>query len=915
MHTAVKIWVMLAVLGVGTLDAAAIGDQAKIEFFEMKVRPLLANNCYACHTNSKMGGLRLDSRQSMVRGGSSGPAVRPGNATGSILIQAVTHTHDRLKMPPTGEKLDDKQVEALKTWIQEGAAWPDEDLPPTMAETTKYAIRPEQRNFWSFRPVSKPALPPVKVVAWVREPPDHFILAKLEAESLEAAPAADKRTLIRRATFDLIGLPPTPEEIDAFLADDSPKAFEAVVERLLASRHYGERWGRYWLDLARYSDGKLGTREDDPYPNAYRYRDWVIQAFNDDLPYDQFVRAQLAADLLPDAEREKHLPALGFHAFVPRGDDRVDVTTRTFLGLTVGCAQCHDHKYDPIPTKDFYSLQGVFASSASHEYPLAPDDRVKAYKQAQKAIADKKAAISRFIEEQSGQLIDVLLGQAAEYMTAAWQVMSGAQPDEASAAVEAGLIPEIVERWVVYLKSDKEHEYLDEFDAAVADGAMLEQVAHLAEQAESQALAINTEKKEIEDRNYVKLGGAEGVADERTRQYTNLEFLDLKKWYFWRDLAFEPNTRNGFRFDGGVFYFGENPAERDGKPEEDRKIDHFLSGLWKQHLDRLRSDLKDFEEALPEAYPFIHGYKEAEKIKDLQVYIRGDKDNLGELAPRRFLHILSPDEPEPFKDGSGRLEMAERIASAENPLTARVMVNRIWQHHFGQGLVRTPSNFGQLGERPTHPDLLDYLAARFVKGGWSVKAVHREIMLSATYRLSTAQTARNVERDPDNKLLWRANLIQRLDAEALRDSILAVSGKLDPKAGGPPENFSDDNHRRTVYARVQRTQPNRTMALFDFPDPNNTSEKRLVTVGPMQRLYFLNSSFVMSQAEALAKRLAGEAGHDDRDRIQRAYELLYGRPPSKREIKTGIEYLKKASDAWSKYAQVLLASTEFSSVN
>ena len=920
MNTVVKIWAVLLALGPGSLGsdslwAAATGDQAKIEFFEMKIRPLLANNCYACHTDSKMGGLRLDSRETMVRGGSSGPAIRPGNATGSILIQAVSRTHDRLKMPPTGEKLTDEQVEALKTWIQDGAAWPDEDVQPTVGETTRYEIRPEQRAFWSFQPVSKPDLPTVKNKSWVRRPADRFVLAKLESTGLKPAPRADKRTLIRRATFDLIGLPPTPEEIKAFLADDSPGAFETVVERLLASPHYGERWGRYWLDLARYSDGKLATRADDPYPNAYRYRDWVIQALNNDLPYDQFIRAQLAADLLPEPDRAKHLPALGFHAFVPRGDDRVDVTTRTFLGLTVGCAQCHDHKYDPIPTKDFYSLQGVFAGSAYHEYPLAPEDQVKAYKKAQKAIVDKKEAIAKFIEKQSGQLIDVLLEQTAEYMTAAWQVMGGTQPDAAAAATEGDLVPEILDRWIGYLKSDQEHEYLDELDAAVAGGATLEQVRKLSEEVEELAIAINIEKKEIEDRNYVKLGGAKGVADERTRQYTNLEFLDLKKWYFWRDLAFEPDTLNGFRFDGGIFYFGEKAAERDGTPEEDRKIDRFLSGLWKQHLDRLRAELKDLEAALPEAYPFVHGYEEAEKIKDLQVHIRGDKDNLGELAPRRFLRILSAAEPKKFENGSGRLELAGRIADPGNPLTARVMVNRIWQHHFGEGIVRTPSNFGQLGERPTHPELLDYLAARFVESGWSVKAVHREIMLSSTYRLSTAHVAKNFEQDPDNKLLWRANLIQRLDAEALRDSILAVSGKLDPKAGGPPEDFSDDNHRRTVYARVRRTQPNRTMTLFDFPDPNNTSEKRLVTVGPMQRLYFLNSSFVMGQAKALAERLAGEAGTDDRARIRRAYELLYGRPPAKGEIKTGIEYLKNASDPWPKYAQVLLASTEFSSVN
>jgi hypothetical protein len=888
------------------VGSAWAGEAEQLEFFESEIRPVLAENCYACHTKTKMGGLRLDSRETAVRGGSSGPAIRPGNAAGSLLIQVVRHEHDRLKMPPSGEQLDGKKIEALEAWIQDGAVWPDEDLVPDAVESTKYEITAQQRKFWSFQQVTKPALPKTDGKGQVLKPVDHFVLAKLAANDLKPVGLADKRTLIRRATFDLIGLPPTPEEIDAFLADASPNAFENVVERLLASPRYGERWGRYWLDLARYSDGKIGTRTDAPYPNAFRYRDWVIQAFNDDLPYDQFVKAQLAADHLPEDEREEHLAGLGFLALSPRGDDRVDVVTRTFLGFTVGCAQCHDHKYDPIPTKDFYSLQGVFASSAYHEYPLAPEEQVEAYKKAEKAIADEKEAITKFVKKQAEQLVDVLFVQTNEYMVAAWHVMQAGGPAVEAKAKDAGLDVEILERWVAYLESEKEHQFLDEWDAMVQRGGALHEAEELAQATEDLVLAIHKEKYGIEDRNYVKLGGAKGVADERTRQYTNLEFLGLKKWYLWRDLASEPFRKDGLDHSGGVFYFGE---------KEENPIERFLSGMWQAHLDRLRSELKVLEAALPEPYPFVHGYKDAEKIKDLQVHVRGDKDELGELAPRRFLQILSEGEQERFTHGSGRLDLANHIADPSNPLTPRVMVNRIWAHHFGRGIVGTPSNYGQLGERPSHPELLDYLAARLVESGWSIKAMHREIMLSATYQRGTKSIAKNLEKDPGNKLLWRANLAPRLDAEALRDAILAVAGTLESDAGGPPTDFADDNHRRTVYCTVSRTETDRTMTLFDFPDPNSTSTMRATTVGPMQRLYFLNSGFVMGQAKALAERLAREAGDDSRARIQRVYELVYGRLPTKSEVAIGLEYVRQSEEAWPRYAQTLLAASEFSSVN
>jgi mono/diheme cytochrome c family protein len=884
-----------ALLHAGDPDAA---------FFATRIRPLLAHNCFACHTDSRLGGLRLDSRASMLQGGKSGPAIQPNNPDESLLIQAVSHSHARLKMPPTG-KLKDEEIADLRSWIKSGAVWPETPAP---SPSPAYVITAEQRAFWAFQPVHKPALPDVKNEAWVKSPIDRFILAKLEQNGLRPAGPAKKQALIRRATFDLIGLPPTPEEVDAFVSDSSRDAFARVVDRLLASPHYGERWGRYWLDLARYADGALGASKDTPFANAYRYRDWVIQALNADMPYDVFVKAQLAADLLDSADREKLLPALGFLALGGGADERVDVTTKTFLGLTVGCAQCHNHKYDPIPTKDFYSLLGVFRSSQNDEIPLTTKDAVEAWKKHKKKVDDLQEAIDDFIKKQSAELSEMLAAKTARYMIAAWQ----------GAPAEGDLNAEILGRWVRYLKNpDKEHPYLKLWFTVTAAKPALADVTKAAEDFQKLVVAMFAEKREIDDRNYVKLGGAKGAKDERTRQYTNLESLEIEKYYLWRDLASDPFMRNGVLFPGGIYYYGlpsslkKDFDTRGGEAPPVRDIDDWLGREWKGHLDRMRAELAELKTTLPPQYPFLHGIRDSAKPANARVAIRGDQDNLGEEAPRRFLQILCSGEPKPFTKGSGRLELAAAIATADNPLTARVMVNRVWQLHFGKGIVRSPSNLGQLGERPTHPELLDYLAARFVAEGWSFKKLHREMMLSSVYMLGADHAAENYAKDPDNRLLWRFNLRQRLDVEALRDSLLAVAGTLDMSAGGPPKPIGAKNHRRTVYAYIGRTKPDAMLTLFDFPNPNNTSEQRTVTAGPLQRLFFMNSDFVRAQAQALAGRLQGS----DPKKIGRAYRLLFARRPTEQEVADGLAFLKKGGEAWVQYTQVLLSSSEFSAVN
>ncbi|MBL8230667.1 MAG: PSD1 domain-containing protein [Bryobacterales bacterium] len=853
------------------------------EFFETKIRPIFAGNCYGCHAQTAMGGLRLDSREAAMRGGSSGAVIVPGKAAESVLVQAVRRTHAKLKMPPAAP-LKPEEVALLEKWVERGAHYPDAPSPAKVPSS----------SFWSFQPLGSIAAPGGKTpVEDGKTPVDGLLQAK--RGNLRANPAADRSTLIRRVTLDLTGLPPTPEEVDAFLEDKSPDAFRKVVDRLLASPHFGERWARHWLDLARYSDGLLAAGVDTPLPNAYRYRDWVVSAFNKDMPYDTFVKAQIAADLLPENAREPLMGGLGFQAIANDANDQVDVTTKVFLGLTVGCAQCHDHKYDPIPTRDYYSMLGIFRSSQVHKHPLVSDADVQSYERQKKLVDEQKERIEEFLQGQQKLLVDALARRTADYVVAAWLTLQ----DRATEAPE-NLDAETLKRWVAYLKDrNKEHPYMNDLYAALEGKPSLEQVRAAAAKYQAFVLELIEESKEVDDKNYVAFGGKKGMKDERTRQYTNIVALPVLKFYQWRELASGPYNIDGFRAPAGIYYYSTKEMLR------------WISGFAKEHHGNLQAELKALEARVPKPYPFLHTLKDKDKPSDIKIALRGDPRNPGEIAPRGFLTALRA-HPEHFNQGSGRLHLANAIAS--HPLTARVIVNRIWQHHFGTGIVRTPSNFGQMGERPTHPELLDYLARKLVDSGYSLKAIHREILLSDAYAMSADPNPEAAKADPDNKLYWRANARPRLDMEALRDSVLAVSGKLDRAVGGEAKPFADSNHRRSLYLTVSRTRLDATMSLFDFPDPNTTTEERPTTLGPLQGLFFLNSQFIREQSQALEARLSRECGSDAKKRMERAYRLLYARPPDAQEIELGIEYLNKGSGDWPRYLQVLLGSGEFTSV-
>jgi mono/diheme cytochrome c family protein len=855
------------------------------DWFESKVRPVLTKNCYACHTEARSGGLRLDSAEGVAKGGNSGPAVVPGKPEDSLLVQAVRQTHARLKMPPGG-KLKDDEIGAIEQWVKAGAVWPKGAATSLAVKSPAYVITPEQRAFWAFQRVRKPAPPPVKNAAGTRGAIDRFVLAKLEQKGLKQARPADKRVLIRRATFDLSGLPPTPEEVDSFLADRSPNAFATVVDRLLASPRYGERWGRIWLDVARYSDDKLNSTEEEPYPNAFRYRDWVIQAFNRDMPYDSFVKAQIAGDLMKSDDPLQYQPGLGFYALSPEmQDERVDATTRGFLGLTVACAQCHDHKFDPIPQKDYYSLQGIFSSSETDMVPLAPKDVVARWDAQKKALDQQEKRLKDFVAAQTDQLGAILAAQTARFMLAS----RGMAPRD-------DLNRETLDRMTAYLANPrKEHPYLKRWFDVAAKGGTPEEFESAAREFQAKVEEVNEEKHTVDEKNKIKLGlnpsrNAESQAE--------LLSLTIDQYNLWRDLFAESRKDAGgaLRTPDGVFYYGGG------------KIDGFLGGEWKRRLEAMRKEQAEMKKALPAQYPFLQTIKESANPRDIRVAIRGDANNRGEVAPRHAPSIVCEGEPKVFTKGSGRLDLAEAIADPANPLTARVMANRIWQHHFGRGIVETPSNFGNNGAQPSNPELLDYLAARLVESGWSMKALHREILLSAVYALSSEDVAANSAVDPDNRMLWRANW-QRMDAETLRDSLLFVAGNLDLTAGGPPVKFDDKNKRRAVYGFVSRRKLDPMLALFDFPNPNSTSEQRVVTNVPLQRLFLMNSSFVETQAAGLAKRLSGQ----DAERVRQAYRLLFGRAPSEEESRLGVAFA--ATSGWTEYARVLLNSNEFEWVN
>lgn len=883
------------VLTLLTFASLGLAQDNPGEFFEMRVRPVLVKECYTCHTTGNaMGGLALNTREAMLKGGKSGPSIQLGNAESSLLLQAVRHQHEKLQMPMGRPKLNESEIKDLAAWVTAGAPWPEQGA----SLKAGYTITPEQRSFWAFRPVVKPTAPKVIRGEWIKSDLDRFVLAKLEQDKLKPNGAANKRDLIRRVYFTIIGLPPSSAEVEAFLKDDSPDAFAGVVDRLLASPQYGERWARHWLDVARYSDDSLEGDVENPYPNAFEYRDWVVRAFNQDMPYDTFVKAQIAGDLMKGA-KENLAVGTGFYGIGPElTDDRVDATTRGFLALTGACAQCHDHKFDPIPTKDYYAMQGVFSSTKRTEHALAPAEVVAAFKAQDKKVKELEDRIQQFLHAQATQLAEILASQSPAYIVAARTVLGQERRDVAEVAAESKLDQETLLRWVRYLKAvPVDNRYLEGW----------QKPSFNLEKFRDEALKVLAERKKVDEENLIR----KATAKERGTK-AEVVALSPESFFLWRDLFFSDFYGNLFKQEeDGILYYGPNR----GYVSNDGTIERFLDGPWKAHLASMRAELKELKAGIPPQYPYAHVIADTDKPKNVRIQIGGQKENLGEEAPRAFLSILSDGPPKPFQKGSGRLELAEAIASARNPLTARVMVNRIWQHVFGNGLVGTVSNFGRMGETPSHPELLDWLAARFVENGWSIKKLQREILLSATYQLSADYSATNFAVDPSNRLLWRANR-QRLDVESMRDTLLTISGELDGRLAGAPQPLSElSNVRRTLYGYVSRRKLDPTLALFDFPNPNASAEQRLTTATPLQQLFFMNSAFIEERAAALASRADVAGGGDAAAKVQRLYRMVLGRPAQSAELADCLNFVDTPSKSWAELAKLLLSSNELIFLN
>ena len=775
----------------------------QVRFFETNVRPIFVEHCQKCHGSTKQwGGLRLDSREALLHGGDSGAAIVSGKPNESLLMRAVRHQDENLKMPKEG-KLSERQIADLARWIEMGAPFPN---------SPKVNDRSRDPNHWTFQPPTTPIVPVVKNGAWLQTEVDRFVLAKLEANELLPSARADKRTLIRRVTFDLTGLPPTPDEVAAFLADERGDAFAKVVDRLLDSTAYGEKWGRHWLDVARYADSN-GLDENIAHGNAWRYRDYVVAAFNRDKPFDRFLVEQLIGDLLPaadEAQRHEQLIATGFLGIGPKVlaetdeakmrmdivDEQIDTFGRVFLGLTLGCARCHDHKFDPIATADYYGLAGIFKSTQTMDQ---------------------------------------------------------------------------------YTKVAKWHE-------------------NLLPSAAATAMQTDYDKQLAAKKSAVEMFVAN--ADKQARE----------------------------------------KLAADGVEKPPEKLEALYPAATKAELKKLRDELAALEKTPPEL-PAAIGVTE-DKIINVAIHLRGNPLKLGDVVPRRTPPVLrGPHVPQFTDKESGRRQLADWLIDPRHPLTARVFVNRVWRWHFGKGLVRTTDNFGLLGEAPSHPELLDWLARRFVADGWSVKSLHRLLLNSSTYQQSSSPTAELAARDPENRLLGRAN-VRRLDAEEVRDAMLAVSGQLDSTIGGTLlkvknrgylfDHTSIDltdytSRRRSLYLPVIRNNVFDLFQLLDFPDPAVPNSDRATTTVPTQALMMLNSDLVMQSASDFAGRLLAEPGDDDQ-RIARLYAIAYGREITIEERQANQSFVaevektlaanepdatKRRRQAWNVLCQLIVAASEF----
>jgi cytochrome c553 len=915
----------LPVIALFCVPAAALAD-AGTEFFESKVRPLLVERCLDCHGEKKQkGALRLDSRAAWQTGGDSGAALVPGKPEESLLMTAVRYTDKDMQMPPK-KKLSEAEIAVLEEWIKVGAPDPREGSAGPVAASGKMKgmSLEEAKHHWAFQPIRNPAPPTVVDAAWPRQAMDRFILGKLEAEQMRPNPTADRRTLIRRATFDLIGLPPTYEEVTAFEQDHSPDAFARVVDSLLNRKEYGQRWGRHWLDVARYAD----THEDNVtngnqhhYPFAYTYRDYVIRAFNEDMPFDRFIIEQLAADKMKIEDR-RDLAALGFQTVGRQFkgvdnlimDDRIDTVTRGFLGLTVACSRCHDHKFDALPTADYYSLYGVFAST------VEPLDLPEIGRSGDaKAIAEHLAKREQVLREYAAY-VETVRKNFDDHMRQMpvenLQYLVKMLPNHRT--VE-GYIPLDTPRGTLRREGPKRWEQLiaertRKFDPLFAPWPVFAAMKREGF-AGSAATFIGTldEFERQPGRGPLHPWIVTGLRERKPQ--TMLEVAEVYGRVIERALASKEPDELAIVEE----VYGPQspvPATR-GEIEEDLRLS-LVNRLLVERAEsvkagQLRQKLAGLERTSPVQRAMV--VMDSTTPFEPKVFIRGNPEQPGKAVPRQFLTVLGhavEDRAGPYR-GTGRLELAEAIASRDNPLTARVIVNRVWQQHFGQGLVATADNFGVMGDKPSHPELLDHLATWFMEHGWSLKALHRHLLLSATWQQSSGDQPGCRQSDPGNRLLWKMNR-RRLEFEPFRDSLLAVAGRLDTRLEGRSQPMDDKFTRRAVYGLIDRYTFSTLLQSFDVAAPESSVSRRVETTAPQQALFMMNSAFAEAQAKALLDRAADV--HDAERRIERLHELTFARKPDPSERHLALEFVGSGGESrWIDYAQALLMSHEFTLID
>ncbi|HEX8910845.1 MAG TPA: PSD1 and planctomycete cytochrome C domain-containing protein, partial [Humisphaera sp.] len=910
--------------------------------FEGKIRPLLVNNCYKCHSAAEgksKGSLTVDSREALLKGGENGPAIVPGDPDKSLLIKAVQYHDKDVQMPPKA-KLADGEIADLVAWVKMGAPDPRKDGVGKLTGLTDKA-----RAHWAYQPVKPQPVPAVKNAAWAKTPVDNFVLAKLESANLRPNHPAAKEALIRRASYDLIGLPPTPEEVREFVADTSSNAFEKVIDRLLASPHYGERWGRFWLDSARYSDTSglenLNRGGEYRYAHAWTYRDYVIKAFNDDKPYDQFLREQIAADQLPTAKTDPTtLAALGFLTVGKRFqnvndqiDERIDALGKATMAMTLGCVRCHDHKFDPLTMGDYYSLHGVFSSIT--EPAVRPMIAEPADKAAYEDFKAKLESMEQANREAYYSTVERLSGEfhkkASAYLQAA---VLGRKNDPEMTRKRNALVAEYKLDRDLYqglrLQPRRDDEVFlpffkfaempaDQIPAKAAE--ILDAIAegHLAI-APGEAKVVPSKKPGVDAKRAALLAKGRSAKlnplvvaafkDVKPDQIKTLK--DVTDVYGKLFASLQARQQEFFKANRTATSqelpgFSEDEIELLNFPMRIRPAAGLDSLAIQAAIAELRLQNGGFQRfnglSAVNELMLTHPGSPARAMvvndlptpKNSYIMIRGEATNRGPVVPRQMVEIIAGKDRKPFTQGSGRLELAQWIGTERNPLTARVAMNRFWMHHFGEGIVRTVDDLGLMCDPPTHPELLDYLSDRFMKEGWSLKRMHKLVMLSATYQQSSDTNLSFANVDPDNRLLWRANL-RRLDFEAVRDTLLQYTGKMDHAIGGKPVNLTDEpySYRRSVYGYIDRAQMPELMQQFDFADADMVNSRRTSTIVPQQALFFMNSPMSVDVARKVVSRPEFGNAKDDAGRVKALYEVLFQRAPKAAEIDLAKQFIETA---------------------